>query len=38
MYDQPMLFTPADRTAMDGFVLTESENQDFINLIVVVGC
>jgi len=33
-----MKYRPVESSTIDGFTLTESQNQDYINRVVVVDC
>jgi hypothetical protein len=36
--DDLMMFAPDESSTIDGFTLSESQNEDFINRIFVVDC
>jgi len=38
MDDDSMKYRPVESSTIDGFTLTESQNQDYINRVVVVDC
>jgi hypothetical protein len=38
MDDDSMMFRPVESSTIDGFTLTESQNEDYFNRDVVVDC